>query len=129
MFRLLLLVALFSLACGPRAGLDMTTSSALTKPVCPNLDSQLDQLARSSEPEAFAARSGLVLSGERVRVIVESSGASDLGEFSFAEEAHYADRAQGYVPIARLCALSSAPGVRSVRPIERPEPASGPSRP
>ena len=116
---MLLVITLLILACGAPAA----TNSSQPKNACPNLESQLDQLARSSDPEAFAARSSLVLSGGGVRVIVETSGASDLGAYSFDEEARYADRVQGYVPIGRLCALASAVGVRSVRPIERPQPA------
>jgi len=118
----LLLITLLILACGAPAGADAPTPSRPPKAGCPNLDSQLAQLAGSPDPAAFAARAGLVLGGGRVRVIVETGGLSDLGAFSFEEEARYADQVQGYVPVGSLCALASAPGVRSVRPIERPQP-------
>ena len=129
MTRLLWLLTLLGLACGAGAVPEGARSSAPTKPTCPNLDSHLDQLAASSDPEAFAARSGLVLRAGRVAVIVETSGPSDLGVYSFVEEARHADQIQGNVPVARLCALAGAPGVRFVRPIDRPEPGGSPARP
>ncbi len=127
MIRFLLLVTLSSVACGAPARTDAATPPP--KPACRNLDSQLDQLARSSDPEAFAASSGLVLIRGSVRVIVETTGTSDLVAYSFTEDARYADQVQGTLPIGNLCALSSAPGVRSVRPLERPDPARTPDRP
>jgi len=109
-----LLVALWA---DPIAWLEETTEVTSYAQECPKLESRLDRLVRSSEPERAANQGNLYYSKGRVRVIIEltEQAVSPPERYSMIIESRYSALIQALVAIQDLCNLSRDPSVRFVR--------------
>jgi hypothetical protein len=84
---------------------------------CPQLGSQLAQLAAAADPEAFSAQSGLAyqaLVGARALIELRAEEADLAAAYGLTVESRYAEWLQAWVPLDQLCALSNDPRVQSV---------------
>jgi len=99
--------------------------SAGARESCDRLDSQLAQLRAASDRSAFAHDHGLEVTGDRVRVVVETNGGLQ-SDADIQVESSYASDVLGEARIDRLCALAARPNVLLVRPATRGIPLGSP---
>ena len=84
---------------------------------CPQLGSQLAQLAAADDPQAFSAQTGLsYMPTQGARALIElRADESDLAAaYHLTVESRYAEWIQAWVPLDQLCPLANDPRVRSV---------------
>jgi len=93
---------------------------------CDRLDSQLRQLVRASDAQAFASSASLDLDRDGVLVTIKlRSGATAPSGHGLHVRATFADLVDARVPPSELCALAAEPSVVAVMVPSRPLPDEG----
>lgn len=107
-------------AAGPGSAddLSITVPPAATKQAgeCPRLDPKLRELGELADPTARAAELGVTLEGGRafVALLLRDEAPADLAAYGAEITTQVGSRAQGFVPLDQLCALSDDPAVLAV---------------
>ena len=89
---------------------------------CPDLDSQLLQIARSPEPLSLAKQMQIEVKGNKVQVLLllNSEDVGFLKDFEVEIDTQSGARVQAFVPIDQLCDLANTDEVLAIRPLARP---------
>jgi hypothetical protein len=88
---------------------------------CPEVDSQLFQIAQASNPQELARQLQIEIKEDKIQVllVLADQDTEFLQDFGVEAGTQYGTRVQAFVPVDRLCELASADQVLAIRRLDR----------